>query len=279
MNIIKSGKYIPAIFLLLILYSCSTERELARDFVKSKKEVPILLLRTDRIILTNEKLKQIHDFDSLDAKTQDSLWLAKTHYLDSINDIKLLDIMYMRVSKELKSYGFNVFTTDKSNIFDTIQSPKTILNIAQVELTEADYTYRDEQVFFGDLMYYYDHILNAVNLNLWFEFADTASKKPKVLFSSFSVNDQLDGAFILDNVTYKVSYKFKITPFKTEDIYQLIDNSAVKCSNYFYNFLMNNYIRDMLPTSVRFFKHFAYNRYYDFLYYDEEEHFNEINQE
>jgi hypothetical protein len=275
LKILKSGSCFVFLFIIL-LASCSPERELARDFVKSTKETPVLLLCTDRLLLTNDKLKQISGFDTLDARTQDSLWLVNSRYLDSVSDVKMLTTIYEKIRKELKSYGYKVITPDSSAAIESHKPDLITLNIAQIELSEDRYTYRDEQLFLGDLMYYYDHMLNAVNLNLWFEFTDTLTKAPKVLFSSFIVNDKLDAAFVMNQMTYNVSYKYKITPFNTEDIYTLANTAAVKSSSYFYNFLMNKYIKENLPSNVQYFKHFSYNRYYDFLYYDEDEKFTEI---
>jgi hypothetical protein len=279
LKILKSGIYFSILIIINTLVSCSTERELARDFIKSNKEIPVILLCTDHLILTNDKLKRIPNFDSLDVKTQDSLWQVNTIYLDSLSDNKILTNFYKNLIKELRLYGFKVITSDSLHDSQNVQTNNYILNIAQIEISEDKYPYRDQQLFFGDLMYYYDHTFNEINLNFWFELTDSITKTPKVLFSTFTVNDKLEGGFLMDNLTYKVSYKYKITPFNTEDIYKLANDAAVKASNYFYNYLMNKYIRNNLPSNVQYFKHFSYNRYYDYLYNDDEDNFVEITKE
>ncbi|MFZ4398702.1 MAG: hypothetical protein ACOYO1_01610 [Bacteroidales bacterium] len=264
-------------FLITLLSSCSAERELAREFVKTKKDIPILLYCTDKLVLTNDKLKKIINFDSLDVSKQDSLWTAKTLYLDSVNDVKLLNKFYTTMKSELQSYGFLVFTNDSIDKFNSLETSKYSLNIAQVEISEDDYIYRDQEVFPNSLVYYHDNTLNLINLNLWFEFSSTGFKTEKVFYSSFPLNDQLESRFIIDNNTDKVSYQYKITPFNLNDIYQLCDFSAKKSTNYLFNFLMNKYVKDNLPSNVAIPKYFSFDHNTGFLYSNSEDRFEELN--
>ena len=144
----KAGILFSVAILIILLSSCTAERELAREFVNTKKDIPVLLLSTDRLILTNEKLKRISNFDSLDVSSQDSLWTAKTLYFDSLSDVKLLSKFYENIKAELQSYGFKVFTKENVDSFNTLEASKYTLNIAQVEIREDDYVYRDEELFF-----------------------------------------------------------------------------------------------------------------------------------
>ncbi len=261
--------------LITLLVSCSAERKLAREFVKAKKEIPILLLSTDRLILTNEKLKKMPNFDLLNAPKQDSLWVAKPLYLDSVSDVKLLSQFCEKIKIELQSYGFKVFTKDSIATFKALETTKYTLNIAQVEMSEDDYFYRDEELFFNSLVYYQDHTLNTVNLNFWFEFSTSGIKPEKVFYSTFSKMDKLESQFLLDNVNYSVSYQYRITPITLPDIYQLTNYSAQRSTNYFFNYLMNKYIKENLPADA-IPKYFSYDSYTGFIFNNETERFTEL---
>ncbi len=276
MRFYKTGILFFAAILITLLTSCTAERELAREFVKTKKNIPVLLLSTDRLILTNEKLKKNQNFDSLNVSKQDSLWTVKTLYLDSINDTKLLSQFYGKFKTELQSYGFTVFTQDSIDKFNSLETPKYTLNIAQVEASENDYIYRDEEVFFNSLVYYQDNTLNLVDLNFWFEFSSSELKKEKIFYSTFSISDKLKSRFILDNTNNSVSYQYKITHITLNGIYRLTDYSARKSTNYFFNYLMNKYVKDNLPSNVVAPKHFSFDPSTGFIFNSENEKFTEL---
>ena len=272
----KIGVLFSLAILIVLLISCTAERELAREFVNTKKGTPILLLSTDRLILTNDKLKRILSFDSLDVSSQDSLWTAKTLYLDSVNDVKLLSKFYEKTRIELEKYGIKVYTKETVDSFNTLEATKYTLNIAQVEISEDDYIYRDEELFFNSLVYYQDQTINVINLNFWFEFSSSGFKNEKVFYSTFSINDLLESSFLLDDATNNVTYHYKITPVKLSGIYQLTENSALRSTNYFFNYLMNNYVKENLPSNVVNPKYFSYDRFTGFLFNNENERFVEL---
>ena len=269
--------FIFVAILITLLASCTAERELAREFVKTKKSIPVLLLTTNRLILTNDKLKKIPNYDSLNVSTQDSIWLVKTLYLDSVSDVRFIQMFYSKLKTELQFYGFIVYEQDSLQSFNALESTKYTLNLAQVEMSEDDYNYRDQEVFFNSLVYYQDNTLNAVNLNFWFEFSSSGFKNEKLFYTTFSVNDKLESRFLLDNLTNKVSYQFKITPIVLNEIYQLSEYAAVKSSSYFFNYLMNSYVKENMPSNAGIPKYFSYDRYTGFLFNNENDSFIELN--
>jgi hypothetical protein len=212
----------------------------------------------------------------MSVSTQDSLWIVKTLYLDSVTDVKFIHQFYAKLKEELGNYGFKVFEKDSLTDFNSLETSKYTLNIAQIEISEGEYIYRDEEVFPNSLMYYHDNTLNEVNLNFWFEFSSSGFKNEKVFYSSFPINDKLESRFIIDNNTDKVSYQYKITPITLNDIYLQCDYSALRSSNYLYNYLMNNYIKENLPSNVTNPKYFSYDRFSGFVFNEENDRFIEI---
>lgn len=273
MNKIKTGLSIILVVLIVILQSCSVERELAKDFIKSNKDIPVLLQITDKVILTNEKLKKIKGFDSFNIEKQDSLWNANTLYLDSLNDIKLINTIYNNMEARLINYGFHVYSTDSIHEFINNQKQKYSLKIAQIEVSEDLFLYRDQETFFTNLTYYQDNYLNVINLNCWFEFSDMNKKNEIVFYNTNSISDILNGNFTMNPTDYNVNYNFKITPFKTEDIYQLAIKSAQKDAGLLFDYIMNQYIKDNLPHYYTNPKHFSLDINTGFLYNNEIETF------
>lgn len=272
----KTGIYFIAFILSFVLLSCSAERELAKEFVKNNKGIPVLLQITDKIILTNEKLKKIKDYDSLSFEKQDSLWYVNTLYLDSISDTLILNSIYYNMENKLKSLGFHVYTNDSINAFNELQDIKYIFNIAQVEVSEDFFVYRDEELFFTNLIYYKDNNLNVININCWFELSDISDKTETILYNTSSISDLLKGNFEMNPNDYSVSYNYNITPLKFEEIYLLASKSAQKNASLLHDYLMNKYIKENLPQHFLNPKYFSLDPNTGFLYINENERFTII---
>jgi len=275
----KTGIFYLTVLLLPILFSCSTERELAKEFVKSNKDIPVLLEITDKIILTNEKLKKIKDFDLMSVDKQDSLWNYQTLYLDSINDKKIIDLTFNNMKTSLQNLGFQVYTIDSINSFRELEKFKYTFKIAQLEVSEDMYIYRDEETFFNNLTYYQDNNLNIININYWFEFKDINNKIEKVFFNSAAISDILKGKFEMNPTDYSVSYKYNIKPLIIDDIYKLTTETAYKNASLFYDYLMNQYIKDNISKNYLNPKYFSLDPKTGYIFNSDSEKFTIIEPE
>lgn len=275
----KTGILFGFLTLSVLFISCSVERDLAKEFVRNNKDIPVLLQITDKIILTNEKLKKIKGFDTLSVEKQDSLWFSNTLYLDSINDSNILNLIFNSMETKLKAYGFHVYSIDNIADFDTLSKRKYSFNIAQVEISEDEFVYRDEEVFFTNLIYYQDNKLNVININGWFEFSDISERKEKVFYNTATISDLLNGSFVMDQHDYSVSYKYNITPIKVDEIYLLASKSAQKYAGLFHDYLINQYIKENLPHNYSDSKYFSLDPNTGFIYNNENERFTIIEPE
>lgn len=252
-----SGFKIFIYFLIIFFSACSPEREIAKFYIKNNKNIPILFQFTDNIILTNNKIKNNHATDTLSTEKQDSIWNSNTIFLDSIDIEKQIEIFTDEFKKKLKLLGFNIFLNSDTSEFNLISTPKYKLNLTQIELVEDTDIFHDEDQF-NNLIYYMDHKINILTLNLWFEFSNTNNFN-KVLFKSLSIYDKIDGYFKIDNETYIVDYKYKKESFTLDQIPEFFKNCAVTNANCFYNYLMNLYIRSFFPNNYKYLKYYEFN--------------------
>lgn len=274
----KTGIFFLTILLFLTLQSCSVERQLAKNFVKNKRNIPVLLQSTEKLILTNEKLKKIQDFDKFSIEKQDSMWYANTLYLDSVNDIILINKIYNQIRNSLIELGFVIYSIDSIEKFQELTQEKYLLNLAQIEISEDIYTYRDQETFFNNLTYYQDNNLNIINLNYWFELTDYTNNITKVLYNTYATSDLLNGRFTMNPDDYTVSYNYKITALNTEDIYKLAQISNKKNATLLFDYLMNAYIRQNISPYYLNPKYFSYDVNSGFIFQSENENFTIIEQ-
>ena len=101
----------------------------------------------------------------------------------------------------------NIFTQNKTEQFLRIDSNSYQINIAQIELEETLYTYRDEEMIY-DTYFYHDHNLNTVYINSWIEInnLNDDNLNQHIYFASDMITDIADGTFDYDIFSNKSSY-------------------------------------------------------------------------
>ena len=272
----KKNNYYIIILLVVIPFfmaSCQVERDIAREFVQQDNDISVLLLTDTTLYKLNDKVKDIPNFDSLSVDVQDSLWMANTLYLDSVDDKKVINTLYSRIKSELEYFEFHVYTMKNKKDFDALNSEAYIFKISQVELEEDKYTYTNEYSFPHDTtVYFKNHDLNKIDLNCWFDLIpkDSSTDHKKVFYNSFSIEDKLDGSFYKDQ-SNSVKYKYRIIPIQLNDIYYLTAYSGNKHANYLFNYFMNKYIRAEMPPGFSAEGYYSLDPDTGYINYDEDE--------
>jgi len=273
-------KRLTVLFLILFFgltfFSCSIERELARDFIDKSKNMPVLLLSSDKVIFTNEKLRKIPKIETFSPYVQDSIWNANTIFLDSLDDAKLTSLIYNEIKSGLELNNFKVYTFENKSDFEKLTQNKFIINLAQLEIIEDMYVHRDEEFFFDTILYYQDIELNLVGFNFWLELKKNQNSEIKVLFKDYYISDKLNSKFLLDQISYVVSYRYKITNLRLKDIYQFSKNISDNIADRIFNYMMNDYIKANSTENLGSLKQFVYDKNSRFLYQSSEFLFQEL---
>jgi len=239
--------YLLSLSLILFLFNaCYLEKKYGFQFIQNNKNISILLLEPDLFLISNIKKQNNSDTDSISI-------------IGDLNQTALTHQFMSELTQELNSYGLSVFCASKIDTFFLLLPPAYLFNIAQIELEEFIYPFK-ERYTTDSIIYTQEFLLNAVNLNTWFEFSELNSeKKPEVLFSNFYIKDDIDGDFKVNLLTDDVSYVYFRNDIKKEDINTLIKYAAKNNATYIYNHLLNNYIKEKIGDK--------FNERY-FYYYD-----------
>jgi hypothetical protein len=264
---------------LLLLSSCTTENKFARNFIKNRNSIDVIVLKPDFVIKSNLKEDSVQQLTTLSQEEKDSIGIVKSIFLKNVNDSALIEAYYQNTVDELKGFGFNVITDTLSNQFYKNDSLYYIFNISQLELDENSIPYEDE-IQDDTAMYIQSFELNEVALDTWIESSVVrkAERKSKVLYAEHTANDAVNGGFERDFFEGNINYKYKIDKLTDDDIYKLASYSAKKNASYYFDYLMNKYIRgelkktNSLPANV----YFHYNRFYNYLVPSNKERFTII---
>ncbi len=256
---------VKSVFILVILsfvlVSCSLERKIAQSFVKDESVKPLLVFFPSQLYKTSLKNKELSTSDSLNSYTIDSALYAKSLYLQNIDDSVFMIKCKQSMLEELKARGFKIYEAHQLNEFMSLEDSSYVLNLSQLQIEEYLYTSTVENII--DEQYYFAGIdLNAVNLNSWFELKrnNVPQEKYPVLYSSYFIYDDLDGSFFRSNKDGKISYRYKIDSLEVKDIYNLAELAGKKYATNFYDYMLNIYVQDRLPSGKAPAFYYHYNR-------------------
>jgi hypothetical protein len=253
---------VSGLALLLLVSSCTVEKQLADNFLKKLPEFDIQLFTPDMVYKYNHKGEEIEDFNKLSGAEQDSALFANSSYIQFLSDSLFLDTYVNNLIDELRKLGFKVYV-DASIDSVLLQKPQAyILNVAQVQLDEYTLPYEDSEPL-DDTVYYKKFNLNAVDLSGWFELSKMNAVKPvkTLLYSTFSGSDGFNGRFYVDPFSYEVRYKYKIDSLKMNDIYELAAYAGKKNASYLFDYFLNQYIAYHMPEGIDPNDYYHYNRF------------------
>jgi hypothetical protein len=251
-------------FLLILIIasgitSCSPEKKLAIDFTNKANTKSILLLVPDYTYKVNLKTYILDSLDLSDDINKDSVLLSNSKYLSKLNDSLFIANYILGYAKSLSGFGFKMYHQNQLEDFLTIDSNSYQVNIAQIELEETLYTYRDEVDVF-DSYYFHDHNLNAIYVNSWFEIdeLDNESKHP-IYFATDLITDMADGAFDYDIFSNRVRYMYNIDSLELNTLYDFAYRLGSEYAKYTFDVLLNQELDRKVEDGARSEKYWRYD--------------------
>jgi hypothetical protein len=233
--------------LLLILSACSAEKKLAKEFVKQGAQNSILMLAPDFVYKVNLKKDILDSLNVLDERLFDSVLFAHSTLVKEIEDKKFIENYMLGLEKELQVFGFNVYRENRTADFMDVDSNAFIINVAQIEIAEDYYLYRDETRYY-DNYFYHDHTLNSAVVSSWLEISkiNEESNDRQVYFAEDIFIDDVEGDFTLDLFNSEVKYFYTIDTLKTDELYDYAYLLGRTYGGYTFDLLLNQYLDEQL---------------------------------
>lgn len=253
-------KILSSILIIVIISSCNPEKKLAIEFASKAKTKSLLVLAPEYLFKTNLKTYIMDSLDIADDENKDSLLLVHSEYLSDLNDSLFIVNYMLGYTKTLNSYGFRTFNQNQMEQFLSIDSNSYQVNIAQIEIEETLYTFRDE-VDVYDRNYYHDHHLNAVYVNSWFEIYNLSNNENnnQIYFTTDMISDIPDGSFDYDIFSGKVRYMYNIDSLKADVLYDFAYRLGTEYAGYTFDFLLNDELNREIHPDARSNKYWRYN--------------------
>ena len=232
-------KLFVTVAVLIGLMACNPEKKLAIEFASKAGAKNLLVIAPDYLFKTNLKTYLMDSLGIGDDENKDSILLIHSEYLSDLNDSLFIVNYMLGYNKALSSFGFRVFTQDQTEEFLNLDSNSYQVNIAQIEIEETLYTYRDE-VNVYEKNFYHDHNLNAVYVNSWFEIYNLNDNidNQQIYFTTDMISDIPDGSFDYDIFSGKVRYMYNIDSLKVDVLYDFAYRLGKEYAGYTFDFLL-----------------------------------------
>lgn len=234
-------------FILLLPASCITEQKLADQYMDRIPVSPVFIMPQYELFKDNFSI--ISDTNMHFSPIQfDSIGWVQSYYLQYISDSIFLTQFTNSMISELTLLGFNVFVSDSSVIFDSLNDPKKVIKIAELRLSEEhgiEYSYID--VVNNEKVSIYGFHGNRVCLDSWLEDLRPDTSAKKVLHMEGCYTDNFVPGFDPEQMKdVKDARNFRDS-LEIDDLYRLADASGRKHAELLLDYFITCYIRENLP--------------------------------
>jgi hypothetical protein len=254
--------------LLLMLSSCSTERRLAREYLKNHKGEGIMLSPAD--FLYKENLGALMDTVTFPTPDQqDSVAFYSSIYVQYISDSILLTRFTNGLIDELSAYGYQLILDQAADKFLAMNKPAWIVQLAQIQMEEDNYPGYVYAFDDDDQAFEQAYQVNLIGLNTWTEVSPVNQGSNtgvrQLLFLSGYIDDDSPGAVSLEYYRgsfYLNDYRNILT---FQDIYKMADELGRKHAELLFDYFLNDYIRRNMPAGHAKRKELHYNKQFGIL--------------
>lgn len=227
----------------ILFGACNAEKKIAVNYASKSGNQNIMLIFPDNVFKNNLKTYLLDSIDFDESRDSSEVLLENSEIIGGLDDSLFIANYKMGFKRSLEYYGIKVFEESQADLFLSLDSNALQVNVAQIELEETLYSFRDESAFY-DQVYYHDHNLNAVYINSWFEISDinAVDGHQDVYFSTDLITDLVDGAFEYDIFNGKVRYMYNIDSLKRDMLYEFAFRVGVEYARYTFDLLLNQEI-------------------------------------
>ncbi len=268
---------VTLVVLILLLASCSPERNLARQYVKGHTGNGIMIIPLNELLKDNRSI----NYDTAikyNPDQLDSMAWAQSMFIRYISDSIFLTVFTNSLINELGKEGFDVYVDGGSDIFLSLPDPKWMVQIAQLQLDEEHLNKYYEMYYADTGEPYYDSLsINQVHLSSWFDVSRANTVNKQVLFLEGYIQDQIRRGINFNLSEGTIGTTQNRSAIQINDVYKMADDLGKKHAELLFDYFINDYIRDHLPAGIVNRKYFYYDPKSKSLKQGQKERFDVVN--
>jgi len=251
---------IACFLVLLLLAGCSHERILGRQYVKNHTGNGVMIVPSYELYKDNLTIHYDPDL-RLNPDQQDSVAWEQSLFIKHISDSVFLTVFTNSLINELNASGFDVYVEGSSDVFLSLPDPKWMVQIAQLQLNE-EYTYNYFELFpvDGGEEYLDSLRINQVSLESWLDVSRANTNNKQVLYLKGYIQDDIKRGVNFNLLVGSVGLEQIRDSIGINDVYIMAKQLGVKHAGLLFDYFMNDYIRENLPSGIQNKKNFHYDR-------------------
>ena len=257
---------------ILLLISCSQQRNMARRFVKQHKKAVVALYLPNRLIKNNLREDIMPaELENASLEEQVKYMQDQIKVVDKIDDDRFLDIIYASMKEALEDYGLTVrYWNDDSAEPDSMH---WIINIPRIEIRETGES-RDVCRWLYSQRYCVNLPVDMVNVASWFELADGTTDA--LAFTEQDYFNDTDMTLDFDENTNRVYARTYVDTINIDGFYRFGTLLGRLYAGYCYDFMMYKYVDRYQKDTLDTINRFRYDPYERYLYKTECDYLIEI---
>jgi hypothetical protein len=251
---------LSSVLLILLLVGCSPERKLARDYVKKHKGNGVLIVPLYELYKDNLSIS----YDSAvkySPEQFDSIAWVQSCYIQHVSDSLYLTTFTNSLINKLTADGYDVYVDGSTDVFLSLPDPKWVVQIAQLQLNEEHnqnyyemYSVETGEPFTEGLR------INQVSLSSWLEVSRTNSNNKQVLYLTGYIQDDIKRGINLSLMEGSVGLGQIRDSMNVNDVYRMASDMGQKHAELLFDYFMNDYIRENLPSGIVNRQYFRFDR-------------------
>ncbi len=241
---------IPFTCIILLITACSPERNLAKDYVKQHNGNGVMIIPLYELYKDNLSIS----YDTAAKYTSeqfDSISWVQSCYIKHVSDSIFLTTFTNSMIDKLTTEGYDVYLDDGSDIFLSLPDPKWVIQIAQLQLDE-EYSigYIDQYSVETGEPLPYGYRVNKISLSSWIEASRANTGVKQVLYLNGYIDDYIKHGINFNVVEGSVGVDTKRDSVQMDDVYKMAFDLGQKHAEMLFDYFMNDYIREHLPTGI-----------------------------
>lgn len=251
---------IPFVCSILLMASCSPERNLARDYVKNHKGNAVMIVPLYELYKDNLSIS----FDTAVKYSPgqfDSIAWVQSCYIKYVSDSIYLTKFTNSMINKLTADGYDVYVDGSSDVFLSLPDPKWVVQIAQLQLNEKHnlnfyeiYSVETGEPFIDGLR------INQISLSSWLEVSRANTENKQVLYLDGYIQDDIRRGVNFELMEGNVSLEQIRDSITVNDVYNMAFDMGKKHAEMLFDYFMNDYIRENLPAGIVNRQYFRFDR-------------------
>src|ERR1035437_1274611 len=242
-------------FILLIagaffFVGCAPEKKIGSEFLSKRNGITMVIRAPEWIKMENLSPDTINYPFTPIQREKDSIKYYNPKTIQDLTDSVLIATYIRNLKESLISQGYKTMIVFKKDTIFPVKQNAFLINIGQIEVDEKSIPIRDE-IQYNRKLHGADYDQAKVEMNFWIEICkieDSIAIEPtRLLFDSYEITDQAEGAFQWDYANNRMNYVLKQDEILPTDVYNMAKLMGADHGLRLNDYLLNEYIFNLLP--------------------------------